>query len=126
MLFSLRDMDDCASERPNLLTAHHSVHFCFYVLARLYRVASLSNYSTGTAPTDVVDLVEEIRPLCIRLTYWAVVIIVAGTAHMMCWKLTSDRQVSRLRAELFSAILHQDCVWFDSHDTGALTVVLTK
>ncbi|KAI0240736.1 ATP-dependent translocase ABCB1, partial [Lamellibrachia satsuma] len=85
-----------------------------------------SNVSNTTTFPYLEDITTIIQPLCVRLTYWAVIIIVAGTTHMFCWKMTSERQVSRLRAQLFSAILHQDCVWFDSHDSGSLTVTLSN
>ncbi|KAK2167994.1 hypothetical protein NP493_1249g00018 [Ridgeia piscesae] len=85
------------------------------------RAAHNATLSPGTE-----TLTSDINPLCVRLTYWAVIILVAGTVHTFCWNLTSERQVSRLRSHLFSAILHQDCAWFDSHDTGSLTVTLTN
>ena len=84
------------------------------------------NASIATTAPHTEDITTMIRPLCVRLTYWAVIIIAAGSVHVFCWKLTSERQVSRLRSQLFSAILYKDCAWFDSHDTGSLVVTITK
>ena len=84
------------------------------------------NESNGTEPQELEDITVSVVPLCFNLFYLALGILVVGSTHMFCWKLTSQRQVSRLRSQLFSAILHQDCAWFDSHDTGSLTVIITK
>ncbi|KAI0228611.1 ATP-dependent translocase ABCB1 [Lamellibrachia satsuma] len=89
-------------------------------------LAQSSNVSNTTTFPYLEDITTTIQPLCVRLTYWAVFIIVAGTTHMFCWKMTSERQVSRLRGQLFSAILHQDCVWFNCHDSGSLIVTLSN
>ncbi|KAK2181043.1 hypothetical protein NP493_412g00010 [Ridgeia piscesae] len=96
-----------------------------YIFSEAVDVFVADTMATHNA-TGMETLTSAITPVCVRLTYWAVIIIVAGTIHMFCWKWTSERQVSRLRSQLFSAILHQDCAWFDSHDTGSLTVTLTN
>ncbi|KAK2159081.1 hypothetical protein NP493_1733g00026 [Ridgeia piscesae] len=96
-----------------------------YIFSEAVDVFVADTMATHNA-TGMETLTSAITPVCVRLTYWAAIIIMAGTVHMFCWKLTSERQVSRLRSQLFSAILHQDCAWFDSHDTGSLTVTLTN
>ncbi|KAI0233434.1 Multidrug resistance protein 2 [Lamellibrachia satsuma] len=84
------------------------------------------NASIATTATYTEDITTMIRPMCVRLAYWAVIIIAAGNVHVFCWKLTSERQVSRLRSQLFSAILYKDCAWFDRHNTGSLVVTITN
>ena len=84
------------------------------------------NDSNATLSPELEDVTITIIPICISLAACALAILVAGTVHAFCWKLTSERQVSRLRSQLLSAILHQNCAWFDSHDTGSLIVTLTK
>ena len=90
------------------------------------RTSHSANVSYTTPIPILLDIVDEIRPLCVRLTYWAFIIMAAGSAHVFCWKITSERQVSRLRSQLFNSILYQDCAWFDCHDTGSLSVTLTR
>ncbi|KAK2159079.1 hypothetical protein NP493_1733g00033 [Ridgeia piscesae] len=85
-----------------------------------------SNDSNAIFTPESEDVTITIIPICIRLVACAIAILAAVTVHAFCWKLTSERQVSRLRSQLFSSMLHQDCAWFDSHDTGSLTVTLTN
>ena len=90
------------------------------------RAKNSFNDSSATVIPELEDVTITIIPICIRLAACALAILMAGTVQAFCWKLTSQRQVTRLRSQLFSAILHQDCAWFDSHDSGSLTVTLTK
>ncbi|KAK2167990.1 hypothetical protein NP493_1249g00047 [Ridgeia piscesae] len=101
--------------------------FLNYAIAKeIIHTTQSYNESNGTKPQELEDITVSVVPLCLNLFYLGLGILVVGSTHMSCWKLTSNRQVSRLRSQLFSAILHQDCAWLDSHDTGSLTVIITK
>ncbi|XP_049519025.1 phosphatidylcholine translocator ABCB4-like [Dermacentor silvarum] len=74
--------------------------------------------SGAQAMFDPVTILEyNITMNKFALTY---VIIAAGVfvssfIHVWCWTRACDRQLYRLRQELFYSILRQDAAWFDSH-----------
>ena len=45
--------------------------------------------------------------------------------HVICWCIAAIRQVSRIRALYFSAVLRQDMGWHDAHKPGELTARMT-
>jgi ABC-type multidrug transport system fused ATPase/permease subunit len=42
------------------------------------------------------------------------------------WSMTAERQIKRLRHELFKAILKQNIGWYDVYKSGELTNRMTE
>ena len=76
--------------------------------------------------TDLPDIEDS----TLKIAYWYIgiahVILISGYLMMACWSLTADRQIYKIRLEIFRSILRQDIAWFDYHDAGELNSRLVE
>ena len=52
-------------------------------------------------------------------------VLVPAYIQVSFWTLAAGRQINKIRQEFFHAILWQEIGWFDSHQSGALTTLLS-
>uniref|UniRef100_A0A224YRW0 ABC-type xenobiotic transporter n=1 Tax=Rhipicephalus zambeziensis TaxID=60191 RepID=A0A224YRW0_9ACAR len=74
--------------------------------------------SGGQSMFDPVTVLEyNITMNKFALTYVtiAAVVFVSSFIHVWCWTRACDRQLYKLRQELFYSLLRQDAAWFDRH-----------
>ena len=76
--------------------------------------------------TDVPDIEDSM----LTIAYWYIgiahAILISGYLMMACWSLAAERQIHKIRLEVFRSILRQDIAWFDYHDAGELNSRLVE
>ncbi|KAG2693166.1 hypothetical protein I3843_08G080500 [Carya illinoinensis] len=75
----------------------------------------------GNNQNNVQELVDVVSKIALEFVYLALGIGFAAYLQVMCWTVTGERQVSRIRGLYLKAILRQDVTFFDKEtNTGEI------
>ncbi|KAL1478242.1 hypothetical protein MTO96_016427 [Rhipicephalus appendiculatus] len=66
-------------------------------------------------PVTVLEYNITMNKFALTYVIIAAVVFVSSFIHVWCWTRACDRQLYRLRQELFYSLLRQDAAWFDRH-----------
>ncbi|KAH7958513.1 hypothetical protein HPB49_002105 [Dermacentor silvarum] len=66
-------------------------------------------------PVTILEYNITMNKFALTYVIIAAVVFVSSFIHVWCWTRACDRQLYRLRQELFYSILRQDAAWFDRH-----------
>lgn len=66
-------------------------------------------------PITVLQYNDTMNKFALTYVIIAAVVFIASFIHVWCWTRACDRQLYRLRQELFYSLLRQDAAWFDRH-----------
>ncbi|XP_077534153.1 ATP-dependent translocase ABCB1-like isoform X2 [Haemaphysalis longicornis] len=66
-------------------------------------------------PITVLQYNDIMNKFALTYVIIAAVVFVSSFIHVWCWTRACDRQLYRLRQELFYSLLRQDAAWFDRH-----------
>ncbi|KAK7196096.1 ATP-binding cassette protein subfamily B, member 2 [Novymonas esmeraldas] len=85
------------------------------------------SFALGRLVNDLLtaDPEQSAADSALIMVYIGIGVSVACMVHVGCWCVAAVRQVSRLRARYFSAVLRQDMGWHDAHKPGELTARMT-
>ncbi|CUG87307.1 ABC transporter, putative [Bodo saltans] len=71
------------------------------------------------------DVEAELARVSLIMTIVGVVVYVLQGSFVACFLITAYRQIARIKARYFAAILRQDMAWHDEHKPGDLTARMT-
>ncbi|XP_077510416.1 ATP-dependent translocase ABCB1-like isoform X2 [Amblyomma americanum] len=66
-------------------------------------------------PVTILEYNNTMNKFALTYVIIAAVVFVSSFIHVWCWTRACDRQLYRLRQELFYSLLRQDAAWFDRH-----------
>ncbi|XP_029831332.2 ATP-dependent translocase ABCB1 [Ixodes scapularis] len=77
-------------------------------------------------PVSVLDYNVDMNRFALTYVIIAATVFIASFVHVWCFSRACDRQLYRLRQELFYALLRQDAAWFDRHRSGEVANRMTE
>jgi ATP-binding cassette, subfamily B (MDR/TAP), member 1 len=87
-----------------------------------YVFGEMINELVGSNPADVES---KLASTSLIMTIVGVVVYILQGSFVGCFLISAHRQIARIKANFFAAILRQDMAWHDEHKPGELTARMT-
>ncbi|KPA75143.1 p-glycoprotein (MDR1) [Leptomonas pyrrhocoris] len=129
------DSEKDAAQRVSVLEIFHFADRKDLLLMAVGLVAAMVagggmpafSFALGRLVNDLLSTSPETSAAqsALIMVYIGIAVSIACMVHVACWCVAAVRQVSRIRASYFSAVLRQDMGWHDAHKPGELTARMT-